>query len=404
MVAARSLALTRSHARSVPAVTAGWCVGGRVLMPDGTLDSGSVAIDGGRISSAAHGSIPVGAASDPAWTIVPGFVDIHVHGGGGHTMTAGDPDAVEAAAAFHRRHGTTTTLASFVTAPVDELAAGVSRLAAWLAGADPAVRRWIVGVHLEGPFLSAARCGAQNPTHMVDPTPVDVRRLLDAGRGEIRVVTIAPERAGALDAIRQLVAAGVVAAIGHTDASFEQTVAAVTAGATLATHLGNAMSPLHHREPGAVGGCLTSPSVVCELIVDGHHLHQGMVRLVTEAKSDDSVALITDAISATGAGDGRYVLGSMEVEVASGVARLADGHSLAGSTLTMDAAFRNAIECGLSMGASSRAASLNPARVVGLADDVGSIESGKRANLVVLDEALSIVAVIQDGAVVEGAL
>jgi N-acetylglucosamine-6-phosphate deacetylase len=385
-------------------VTGDWSIGGRVLMPDGTLDTGYVAIDGDRITTAEHAAIPEGVPSDPGWTIVPGFVDIHVHGGGGHTMTMGDPDAVEAAAAFHRCHGTTTTLASFVTAPVDELAAAVSRLADWLAGADPAVRRRIVGVHLEGPFLSAARCGAQNPAHMVDPTPGDVQRLIDAGRGEIRVVTIAPERAGALDAIGQLVAAGVVAAIGHTDATFEQTAAAVAAGASLATHVGNAMSPLHHREPGAVGGCLAAPSVVCELIVDGHHLHPGMVRLVATAKSADDIALITDAISATGAGDGRYVLGSMEVEVADGVARLVHGHSLAGSTLTMDAAFRNAIGCGLTVGAASRAASLNPARVIGLADEVGSIAAGKRANLLVLDETLSIVAVVEDGTIVEGAL
>ena len=209
-----------------------WSIGGRVLLPDGTLGLGHVAIDGDRIATAEHGSIPSGARSDPAWTIVPGFVDIHVHGGGGHTMTTGDPDAVAGAAAFHRRHGTTTTLVSFVTAPVDALAAAARRVADWLAGADPAIRRQIAGIHLEGPFLSTARCGAQDPAHMVDPTPRDVERLLDAGRGEIRVVTIAPERDGALDAIRQLVAAGVVAAIGHTDATFEQTVAAVAAGAT----------------------------------------------------------------------------------------------------------------------------------------------------------------------------
>ena len=382
----------------------GWSIGGRVLLPDGTLGLGHIAVDGSRITTAEHGPIPTGALSDPAWTIVPGFVDIHVHGGGGHTMTTGDPDAVAGATAFHRRHGTTTTLVSFVTAPVDRLAAAAGRIAEWLAGAEPSVRRRIAGIHLEGPFLSTARCGAQDPAHMVDPTRRDVDQLIVAGRGEIRVVTIAPEREGALDAIRQLVAAGVVAAIGHTDATFEQTAAAIAAGATLATHLGNAMPPLHHRAPGAIAGCLTAPSVVCELIVDGHHLHPGMVQLVTAAKADDGVALITDAIAATGAGDGRYVLGSMEVDVADGVARLAHGHSLAGSTLTMDAAFRNAAECGLSIGAASRAASLNPARVIGLADEVGSIEPGKRANLLVLDDALSLVAVIEDGVVVEGAL
>src|SRR5687767_2859326 len=132
-------------------------------MPDGTLDIGHVVIDGDRIASAEHGAVPAGTPAGPGWTIVPGFVDIHVHGGGGHTMTTGDPDSVAAAAAFHRRHGTTTTLASFVTSAVDELAAALARVAEWLVGAEPSVRRHIVGVHLEGPFLSAARCGAQNP-------------------------------------------------------------------------------------------------------------------------------------------------------------------------------------------------------------------------------------------------
>ena len=382
----------------------GWSVGGRVLTADGALDTGHIVVDGDRIASVEHGAVPAGVPADPGWTIVPGFVDIHVHGGGGHTMTTGEPDHVAAAAAFHRGHGTTTTLASFVTAPVDELAAGVARIADWLADAEPSLRRRIAGVHLEGPFLSAARCGAQNPDHMVDPTPEAVSLLIGAGRGEVRIVTIAPERDGALDAIRQLVAEGAVAAIGHTDATYEQTAAAVAAGATLATHLGNAMSPLHHRAPGAIAGCLAAPSVVCELIVDGHHLHPGMVRLVASAKADDAIALITDAIAATGAGDGRYLLGSMEVEVADGVARLVHGQSLAGSTLTMDAALRNAIEAGLSVGAASRAASLNPARVIGLDHEIGSIEVGKRANLVVLDESLSVVAVIEDGDVVEGDL
>ena len=380
-------------------------IGGRIVTADGVVDAGWVEFDGARIASVSPGGPPAGTAADPAWTVVPGFVDIHVHGGGGHTVTSGDPDDIAGSVAFHRRHGTTTTLLSLVTAPMDELVSASERIAAFLAGdATPELRARVAGVHLEGPFLATARCGAQNPAHMVDPTPRAVERLLAAGGGSLRVVTIAPERPGALDAIRRFRSAGVVAAIGHTDADYEETAAAIAAGATLATHLGNAMSPLHHRAPGAVGGCLTAPSVVCELIVDGHHLHPDMVRLAVLAKPDDGIALITDAISATGVGDGRYLLGSLEIEVRAGVARLVHGGSLAGSTLTMDAAFRNAIACGLTLGAASRAASFNPARVLGLNGEIGSLRPGTRANAVVLDSAFEVVAVIADGAVVEGAL
>lgn len=384
-------------------------VGGRVLTPDGTLVRGFVEIVDGRIGEVGFDRPPAGAHANPDWTIVPGFVDIHVHGGGGHSVTAGNPDAVVGTSTFHRQHGTTTTLVSLVTASADDLMESIGSIATLLEDAPPELRDQIAGIHLEGPFLAAARCGAQNPEHMIDPSRRLIELMLAAGRGCVRVVTIAPERDGALDAIRQLVAAGVIAAIGHTDATFEQTRAALDAGATLATHLGNAMSPLHHRDPGAIGGCLTSPLVVCELIADGHHLHPGMIRLAAMAKSEDGIVLVTDAISAAGAGDGRYVLGSLDVDVIDGVARLAgasppESGSLAGSTLTMDAAYRNALACGLSFGGASRAASLNPARVLGLDSKIGSIERGKRANLVVLDEDLSVAAVIVDGDVVAGSL
>lgn len=377
-------------------------VGGRVVLPDGTIDAGYVEVDEGRITAVERGSPPAAAAHGD-WTVLPGFVDIHVHGGGGHTVTTGDPVAVAGSVAFHRRHGTTTTLISLVTAPLQDLVAATERIVSLLAD-RPELRSQVAGVHLEGPFLATGRCGAQNPAYMIDPSPDAVERLIGAGAGELRVVTIAPERPGALDAIRRFVAAGVVAAVGHTDATFDETEAALDAGATLATHLGNAMSPLHHRAPGAIGACLASPSVVCELIVDGQHLHPGMVRLAAESKPESGIALITDAISATGAGDGRYLLGTLEVEVHDGVARLTHGGSLAGSTLTMDVAFRNAISCGLSIAAASRAASLNPAGVLGLEPEVGSIEVGKRANLVVLDAELGVVAVLVDGIVVEGSL
>ena len=239
---------------------------------------------------------------------------------------------------------------------------------------------------------------------MTDPDPEVIAGLVAAAGGHLRMMTIAPERPGAIDAIGQLAALGVIAAIGHTDATFDQAGAAIAAGATVATHLGNAMSPLQHRDPGVVGACLTAPEICCELIVDGHHLHPAFVRLAAASKGAGGIVLITDAMAAAGAGDGRYRLGRLDVDVRDGKATLASGGSLAGSTLTMDAAFRNAVAAGLDEVVASRAASLNPARLLGISDDVGTIEAGKRADLVVLDEELEVCAVIAAGEVVSGSL
>jgi N-acetylglucosamine-6-phosphate deacetylase len=370
---------------------------GRIVTAEGVID-GSVETDGDRIAAVRPGT------GNDARTVVPGFVDIHVHGGGGHSFTAGDHEAISAGVAFHVRHGTTTTLLSLVTAPADDLAAASASIARFLDDADPRMRRCIAGIHAEGPFLSAARCGAQNPAFMCDPAPDLVDELIAAGRGRLRMVTIAPERDGAVDAVRRLVQAGVIAAIGHSDATFEQAGAAIAGGATVATHLGNAMSPFHHRDPGMVGACLTAPAVCCELIVDGHHLHPSFVGFAATTKGADGIVLITDAISAAGAGDGRYRLGRLDVDVREGVATLADGSSLAGSTLTMDAAFRNALAAGLDEVTASRAASLNPARLLGIDAEVGTIEVGKVADLVILDDARQVVAVIAGGEVVAGTL
>lgn len=379
----------------------------RIVTPRGTVD-GWLEVDGDRIGRIAEDDAPAGAVRRPRHIVVPGFVDLHHHGGGGHSVTAGDPNAVIGAVRFHRDHGTTTALASLVTARVDDLTDASRRIAALLSdGSDAApddVRALLAGIHLEGPFLATARCGAQDPVHMIDPTADIVDELLAAGGGWLRSVTVAPERSGATAAITRLVDHGVVAAIGHTDASTLDCEAAVAAGATLATHLGNAMRPLHHREPGPIGTCLTAPSVVCELIVDGHHLHEAMVRLASRAKGDDGIALITDAISASGAGDGEYELGGHRVEVRNGVARLHAGDALAGSTLTMKAAFRNAVGAGLSLDQAARAASTNPARVLGLSGDRGSVAVGQRADLVVLDEHLDLVAVVASGRLVAGSV
>lgn len=301
--------------------------------------------------------------------LVPGFVDLHVHGGGGASFQ--DGDAVTAAR-YHRAHGTTTMLASLVSAPVDDLVAAVERLA-------PAHRNGLVaGVHLEGPFLAASHCGAHDPAALVPPDPSALDRLTDTGL--VRMVTVAPELPGALEAVRTLSARGVVVAVGHTGATYAVTRAAVAAGARVGTHLFNGMPPLHHREPGPVLALLTDPSVVVEVIADGVHLHPHVVRWVLD-QAPGRVALVTDAIAAAGRPDSTVQLGGQAVTVRDGAPRLTGTDTLAGSVLTMDAAIRGAVSAGADLPVAVTAATATPARVLGLADR-GDLAVGQRADLV----------------------
>lgn len=320
--------------------------------------------------------------------LLPGFVDLHVHGGGGHDV-ARSPEDLAGAVAFHRRHGTSATLVSLVAAPVDALC----RQLGWIADrAELGVRAdgAVLGAHLEGPFLAHARCGAQNPAHLLAPDLGALRELVAAARGHLRCVTIAPELPGALELVDELVSHGVVVAVGHTDATYAEAVAAFEHGATLVTHLGNGMRPFHHREPGPALAALER-GVPCELINDGAHLHPAVVRGVHSAGRP---VLITDAMDAAGMGDGRYALGGQPVEVRDGLARLVANGSLAGSTLTMDAALRRAVRDGSPLERVSAAASRTPAAVLGLAERFGEVAVGRAANLVLLDADLRVTAVV----------
>jgi N-acetylglucosamine-6-phosphate deacetylase len=322
-------------------------------------------------------------------TVVPGFVDIHTHGGGGATYSTTDPEEARKVAAFHAKHGTTTTMASLVTAPLDDLVSQTACLA------DLVTDGVIAGVHLEGPFLSEARCGAHEPTLLRDPVEADVTKVLS---GAVKMVTIAPELPSGLQAIRQVVDAGVVAALGHTDATYEQMIAGADAGATVATHLFNGMRPFHHRDPGPVGAALNDPRLLLEVINDGMHLDPQVVRVALAAAGVSRIALITDAMVATGMPNGRYLLGSLEVDVKDGLATLATGtHSIAGSTLTMDVAYANAVKAGVSLVDASRMASTTPAEAFGWYT-VGALEAGKRADLVVLDDEYAVRKVMRAGA------
>jgi N-acetylglucosamine-6-phosphate deacetylase len=364
--------------------------GARIVRRTGVVEDGWLELDGGRIAAAGAGRPARAPDRDLAggW-VLPGFVDVHVHGGGGASFDSGDLEEARRALRFHRRHGTTTTLASLMSAGLEELERSLSSLAGLVESGE------LAGLHLEGPFLNPARCGAHDPGLLRAPAGDELARLLAAGRGSVRMVTLAPELDGGLDAVRAVVDHG--AAVGHTDAGYEQTRAAVDAGASVATHLFNAMRRLHHRDPGPVPALLGDERVTLELISDGVHLHPGLVHAVLALAGPARVALVTDAIAAAGAGDGDHELGGRSVRVEDGVARLAGGDTLAGSTLTMDAALRTAVGAGVPIADAARSLSETPARLLGLHDRVGALESGMDANLVVLDDALHVQAVMAKG-------
>lgn len=368
---------------------------GTVVLDRGVSRPGWVQTAGPQIAGCGRGGPPgVPDVDLPDAVVVPGFVDIHVHGGGGASYLGGDIAEIIKAAAFHREHGTTTTLASLVTASPDDLLTGVRALAG--ATRDGAV----AGIHLEGPWLSAVHCGAHDVAQLRDPAPAEVDALLTAGDGTIRMVTLAPERPGSSEAITLLLDAGVVVALGHTDASYVQTRRALDLGATIGTHLFNAMRPVHHREPGPALALLEDDRVTVELIADSVHLHPAVVATTTRAAGAGRVALVTDATAAAGLGDGEFVLGTMPVEVTDGVARVQGTTTIAGSTATMDQLFRAAACLGSDPDAALRAAvqmtSTTPAGALGLAG-VGRLAIGAEANLVVLDRDLHVEAVMSHG-------
>lgn len=343
----------------------------RVLLPEGLADRAWVETAAGRIVAA--GRERRADAEHVGDLLVPGFVDVHAHGGGGTAFDGGDRRDVSTATATHRAHGTTTMVASVVTAGIDDLARSCAALA------DATEAGLIAGLHLEGPWLSPARAGAHTPGLLRAPTAADVGRLLEASRGHLRMVTIAPELPGALEAIATLAAAGVTVALGHTEATYDQTRAALDAGVTAATHLFNAMRPLHHREPGPVAALLEGAAYV-ELVADGVHLHPAMIRL---AWRPGRTVLVTDAMAAAGMPDGDYALGGLPVRVEAGVARLASG-AIAGSTATLSRAVRVAVGAGIPLADALTAATATPAAMVGLGD-IGRLVPGARADLLALD-------------------
>jgi N-acetylglucosamine-6-phosphate deacetylase len=343
--------------------------------------------------------IGIEAAGSPAtqeiagW-VVPGYVDTHVHGGGGASYATDDPAEARRARQFHREHGTTSTLASLVTTDLDTLAAQIATLRPLVEEGE------LAGVHLEGPFLSERRKGAHDPALLRDPEPELITSLIETAGGAVAMITIAPELTGGLASIEATVAAGAVAAIGHTDADDATVAAGLEAGATVVTHLFNAMPPIHHREPGPIPRLLSDDRCLVELIADGFHLHPRVIAMAVSAAGPDRVALVTDAMAAAGMPDGDFDLGTLRVAVRDARARLVepDGTpgSIAGSTLTMDAAFALMVDLGFSIPEVATMASTTPARWHGL-DRVGELAPGFRADLCVVEDQGRLLRVMQAG-------
>lgn len=366
------------------------------LVDDGHLvEDGWIALDGGTVSARGTGTTwrernAAEAVDGAGGLLTPGFIDIHGHGGGGASFDDG-PDAIATARALHRAHGTTRAVVSLVTAPVSDLARRAAMVAD-LAATDPT----ILGSHLEGPFLDVGHKGAHTEALLRAPDPESLDRLVEAGRGTIRQITLAPELPGGLTAVERLVESGVRVAVGHTGATEEQTRAAFDAGATLLTHAFNAMPGIHHRAPGPVVAALHDARVTLEIIADGVHVHPDVVALAFTA-APGRVALITDAMAAAGAADGHYELGGLAVTVADGTARLDSNGAIAGSTLTQDAALRNAVTGGIALPAAVAALTAVPARALGCDDRFGTLRPGTTADAVLLDPDLRVRAVWVDG-------
>ena len=400
----------------------------RIFTPQEQLADSVVLTENGRITAIGHRDevkIPSGAIDYVAagMTVVPGFVDVHIHGAGGHDVMEATPAALDCITSTVARYGTTSILATTVTASVDETCRSLQGIAEYIrahekresiepnvepnvvpdgekqnpAPGTPDLAAEILGIHLEGPFISKARRGVHPPDAIARPSVEILEKFRAASDGLIRIITIAPEIPGALDLIRYAVANGIVAAIGHTDANFEQTQAAIQAGARHSVHFYNAMRPFSHRDPGVIGAILTEPDVTAEVIADGIHVAGPAIQVLLGTKGFDTVLLASDATAATGMPDGNFRLGNFEVIVKDGVCRNAEG-KLAGSTLTLDRALRYIVALGVPLIDAVRMATILPARRISLAGKKGILAIGADADLVVLTPDLRVVGTMTRGA------
>jgi N-acetylglucosamine-6-phosphate deacetylase len=359
----------------------------RVVADSVPLGPACVAVSDGTVVGVVAGDTYGGVRPDvdlPSGVLVPGLVDLQINGCFGVDFVAAEPSGWAEVARRLPETGVTAFLPTFITAPVSELVAALRRTAVLPAGVGGAR---VLGVHVEGPFLAPNRHGAHDPALLRDPTPAAIDALLDAAPGLLRMHTLAPERTGGMAAVRRLAEAGVLVSVGHSDATAAQTEEAADAGATLVTHLFNAMRPLHHREPGVVGQALADPRLTCGLIADLHHVAAPVCRLAFAA-APGRIMLVTDAVAAAGMPPGTYDLGGQQVSVdALGLPRRSDG-TIAGSGLRLDAAIANVVAAGVDLSSAVDAATRLPADVIGR-PDLGRIAPGAAADLVWLGDDLT---------------
>jgi N-acetylglucosamine-6-phosphate deacetylase len=339
-------------------------------------------------------SLPQGAREIQASgkIAVPGFIDVHIHGAGGHDVMEGTEEALSTIARTLAAHGTTSFVATTVTASPEAICAAAEGIARYITLQQQAEdnRAQVLGVHFEGPFISPVRRGVHPTEWITLPSAALLQRFTEAAGGYAQILTIAPELLGAMPCIDAARKAGLVVAMGHTDATYEQARAAIAHGARHAVHVYNAMRPFTHRDSGVIGAVLTSPDVTAELIADGVHVDETAMRILLQAKGAAGVILISDGISATGMPDGRYTLGTFEVTVAGGVCRNAEG-KLAGSTLTLDRALRNIVNLGIPLPDALRMLTLDPATLLGIEFKKGSLRTGADADILLLDESLNVI-------------
>jgi N-acetylglucosamine-6-phosphate deacetylase len=378
----------------------------RTLTPQEELRDCVIVVEAGRITGIGHRDevhIPPGAKDYVAsgMTVVPGFVDVHIHGAGGHDVMEAEAAALDKITATVARFGTTSIVATTVTAPIEATCHSLEGIAAYIRahestaynarfGAD------ILGIHLEGPFINPERRGVHPTASILAPSVESFEKFRAAAGNLIKLITIAPEMPGALKLIAAAVADGVVVGLGHTDADYAQARAAIQAGARHAVHVYNAMRPFTHRDPGVISAVLTDADVTAEIIADGVHVAGPAIQVLLGTKGFDTVLLVSDGTAATGMRDGTFKLGGFEVQVRDGVVRNSEG-KLAGSTLTIDRAIRYLVELGVPMVDAIRMATILPARRLGLAGKKGIIAVGADADLVVLTPDLHVAGVMTRG-------